>query len=421
MSEPLALPSPSGLVFDKSGWALTGARDREHRILYSLRLSPEDAVEKINLRLQAKYREAEAAEVRFEAYQAQDAEVLLVSFGLASRVCRAAIQSLRAGGVRAGLFRPITLWPFPYQELAAAAAGARRVLVVEMNAGQMLEDVRLALGERLPVEFYGRMGAMIVEEEEIVRRCRQGMSETKLVYSRPQALVDVPNHYCPGCGHGIIHKLLAQVIDELGIRDKTILVAPVGCSVLMYYYLDLDSCEAAHGRAQAVATGLKRVHPDHVVISYQGDGDLLAIGTAETVHAANRGENFTTVFVNNAIYGMTGGQMAPTILVGQKTKTSPYGRNPAEAGLPIRACELLATLEAPVFIERCAVNSVKNVLRTKKAIRKALENQIDGRGYSFVEVLSMCPTNWGMDPVEAAAWVETDMMPFFPLGNFRDR
>jgi len=173
MSEPLRLPSPSGLVFDKTGWALTGARDREHRILYSLRLSPEDAVEKINLRLQAKYREAEAAEVRFEAYQAQDAEVLLVSFGLASRVCRAAIQSLRAGGQRVGLFRPITLWPFPFRELADAAAGARRVLVVEMNAGQMLEDVRLALGERSTIEFYGRMGAMIVEEEEIVRRCRQ--------------------------------------------------------------------------------------------------------------------------------------------------------------------------------------------------------------------------------------------------------
>jgi len=247
------------------------------------------------------------------------------------------------------------------------------------------------------------------------------MSDAKLVYSRPRALVDTPNHYCPGCGHGIIHKLLAQAIDELGIRERTILVAPVGCAVLMYYYLDLDSCEAAHGRAQAVATGLKRARKDLLVVSYQGDGDLLAIGTAETVHAANRGENFTTVFVNNAIYGMTGGQMAPTSLAGQKTKTSPYGRDPAEAGQPIRACELLNTLEAPVFIERCAVNNVKNVLRTRKAIRKALDNQIAGKGYSFVEVLSMCPTNWGMDPVQATAWVETDMVPFFPLGNYRDR
>jgi 2-oxoglutarate ferredoxin oxidoreductase subunit beta len=247
------------------------------------------------------------------------------------------------------------------------------------------------------------------------------MSEAKLVYSRPRALLDVPNHYCPGCGHGIIHKLLAQVIDDLAIREKTILVAPVGCSVLIYFYLDLDSCEAAHGRAQAVATGLKRARKDLIVISYQGDGDLLAIGTAETIHAANRGENFTTVYVNNAIYGMTGGQMAPTTLAGQKTKTSPFGRDPAEAGQPIRACELLNTLEAPVFIERCAVHNVKNVLRTKKAIRKALENQLSGKGYSFVEVLSMCPTNWGMEPAQAADWVETDMVPYYPLGNFRDR
>jgi 2-oxoglutarate ferredoxin oxidoreductase subunit beta len=247
------------------------------------------------------------------------------------------------------------------------------------------------------------------------------MSEAKLVYSRPRALLDVPNHYCPGCGHGIIHQLLAQVIDDLAIREKTILVAPVGCSVLIYFYLDLDSCEAAHGRAQAVATGLKRARKDLIVISYQGDGDLLAIGTAETIHAANRGENFTTVYVNNAIYGMTGGQMAPTTLAGQKTKTSPFGRDPAEAGQPIRACELLNTLEAPVFIERCAVHNVKNVLRTKKAIRKALENQLSGKGYSFVEVLSMCPTNWGMEPAQAADWVETDMVPYYPLGNFRDR
>jgi 2-oxoglutarate/2-oxoacid ferredoxin oxidoreductase subunit beta len=247
------------------------------------------------------------------------------------------------------------------------------------------------------------------------------MNEAKLVYPRPKSLLDVPNHYCPGCGHGIIHKLLAQAIDELGIREKSVLVSPVGCSVLIYYYLDLYSCEAAHGRAQAVATGLKRARQDLVVISYQGDGDLLAIGTAETIHAANRGENFTTVFVNNAIYGMTGGQMAPTTLAGQKTKTSPYGRNPAEAGLPIRACEMLNTLEAPVFIERCAVNNVKHVLRTRKAIRKALENQMNGKGYSFVEVLSMCPTNWGMEPAQAAEWVETDMVPYYPLGNFRDR
>ncbi len=243
----------------------------------------------------------------------------------------------------------------------------------------------------------------------------------KVVYQRPASLVDRPNHYCPGCGHGIIHKLLAQAIDELGVRERTILVSPVGCAVLAYNYIDVDGCEAAHGRAPAVATGIKRVHPDRVVISYQGDGDLLAIGTAETIHAANRGERISVVFVNNAIYGMTGGQMAPTSLEGQKTRTSPNGRNPAEAGYPIRACELLATLEAPYYIERCAVDTVKNVQRTKRAITRALRYQVEGRGYSFVEVLSMCPTGWGLEPTAAAAWVGSAMAKWFPLGVLRDR
>jgi 2-oxoglutarate ferredoxin oxidoreductase subunit beta len=243
----------------------------------------------------------------------------------------------------------------------------------------------------------------------------------KLVYDRPKGLKDVPTHYCPGCGHGIIHKLLGQVIDELGIRERTIVVAPVGCSVLIYNYINTDGLESAHGRAPAVATGLKRVLPDRVVISYQGDGDLMAIGTAETIHAANRGENISVLYVNNAIYGMTGGQMAPTTLVGQKTKTSPFGRDPAEVGFPIRACELLATLEAPVFIERCAVDNVRNTLRAKKAIRKAVQNQVDGKGYSFVEFLSMCPTNWGVSPRQATEWVGETMAAYYPLGNFRDR
>jgi 2-oxoglutarate/2-oxoacid ferredoxin oxidoreductase subunit beta len=244
---------------------------------------------------------------------------------------------------------------------------------------------------------------------------------SKVVYDRPASLVDVPNHYCPGCGHGIIHKLIAQCIDDLGIQEKTILVAPVGCAVLAYNYLAVDGCEAAHGRAPAVATGIKRVHRDRIVISYQGDGDLLAIGTAETIHAANRGENITVVFVNNAIYGMTGGQMAPTTLQAQKTKTSPYGRNPMDVGFPIRACELINTLESPVFIERCSVSTVKNILRAKRAIMKGLRNQVEGKGYSFIEILSMCPTGWGLEPKEAAAWVDSDMTPYFPLGTLRDR
>ena len=250
---------------------------------------------------------------------------------------------------------------------------------------------------------------------------RSEESDMKLVYDRTTGLKDVPTHYCPGCGHGIIHKLMAQVIEELGIRERTIVVAPVGCSVLIYNYINTDGLEAAHGRAPAVATGLKRALKDRIVISYQGDGDLMAIGTAETIHAANRGENITVLFVNNAIYGMTGGQMAPTTLAGQKTKTSPFGRDPAQAGFPIRACEMLATLEAPVFIERCAVDTVRNTLRAKKAIRKAIQNQVDGKGYSFVEFLSMCPTNWGMSPRKAAEWVGEAMAAYYPLGNFRDK
>ncbi len=260
----------------------------------------------------------------------------------------------------------------------------------------------------------------MANEMRVVPR-RAETAGLKLVYDRPASLADVPNHYCPGCGHGIIHKLIAQCIDELGIRERTLLVAPVGCSVLAYNYIRVDGCEAAHGRAPAVATGLKRARPDRLVIAYQGDGDLLAIGTAETIHAANRGEKITVLFVNNAIYGMTGGQMAPTSLQAQKTKTSPHGRNPADVGFPIRACEMLNTLEAPVFIERCAVNSVKNILRTRRAILKGLRNQLEGRGYSFIEILSMCPTGWGLEPKEAAAWIDSDMIPFYPLGPVRDR
>ena len=231
---------------------------------------------------------------------------------------------------------------------------------------------------------------------------------------------EVTTHYCAGCGHGIVHKLIAQIMDELGIQEKTLVIAPVGCSVLAYNYLKADGLEAAHGRAPAVSTGLKRVHKDKVVICYQGDGDLLAIGTAETVHAANRGEHITVIFINNAIYGMTGGQMAPTTMEGQVTKTTPYGRNPQEVGWPIRACELLNTLEAPYYIERCAVYDVKHINQTKKAIKKAIQNQIDGKGYSFVEILSMCPTNWGVDPVKAAEWVKNVMEPYYPVKCFRD-
>jgi 2-oxoglutarate ferredoxin oxidoreductase subunit beta len=239
------------------------------------------------------------------------------------------------------------------------------------------------------------------------------------VYERPRALTAASTHYCPGCGHGIIHRLIAEVIDELGIREKTVVVAPVGCAVLLYNYFDLDSYEAAHGRAPAIATGCKRVHPELVVFTYQGDGDLAAIGTAETVHAAARGEKITTIFINNAIYGMTAGQMAPTTLIGQKTTTTPDGRDPERAGYPIRVCEMLSTLEGVAYDARVSVSSPKNVVQAKRAIMKAFETQIKGLGYSIVEVLSQCPTNWHMTPVESVEWVDGKMASYFPLGEFK--
>ncbi len=241
------------------------------------------------------------------------------------------------------------------------------------------------------------------------------------IYEFPKSINDRATHYCAGCGHGIVHKLLAQCMDELEIAGDTLLVAPVGCSVLAYNYLKVDGLEAAHGRAPAVATGLKRVHKDKIVISYQGDGDLLAIGTAETIHAANRGEKITVIFINNAIYGMTGGQMAPTTMENQITTTSPRGRDTNDVGFPIRACELLNTLEKPYYIERCSVHDVKHINKAKSAIKKALTCQKEGKGYSFVEILSMCPTNWGMDPQKAADWVRDTMIPYYPLKVFREK
>ena len=239
------------------------------------------------------------------------------------------------------------------------------------------------------------------------------------VFGRPESLADMPTHYCPGCHHGIVHRLVAEALDELKVMDKAIGVASVGCSVLAYDYFNVDMVGAAHGRAPAVATGVKRVHPDGVVFTYQGDGDLAAIGTAEIVHAAARGEKITTIFVNNAIYGMTGGQMAPTTLVNQVTTTSPYGRKLESAGMPIRMTEMLATLDGAKYLARVAVNTPANMAKAKAAIKKAFEIQIAGLGFSLVEVLSICPTNWGMSPIEAVGWMEKNMMPYYPLGTFR--
>ena len=242
-----------------------------------------------------------------------------------------------------------------------------------------------------------------------------------IVFERPKALSPVPTHYCPGCTHGIIHRLVAEVMDELNLTDRAVGVAPVGCSVLAYNYFECDMVEAAHGRAPAVATGLKRANPESVVFTYQGDGDLAAIGTAETVHSATRGENITVIFVNNAIYGMTGGQMAPTTLPNQITQTTPYGRDVTLDGNPIRVCEMLATFDGVAYAERVAMNTVRNVNQAKKAIRKAFQNQLDGKGFSIVEVLSTCPTNWGLSPVKALDWLAENMIPHYPLGVFKDK
>ena len=241
------------------------------------------------------------------------------------------------------------------------------------------------------------------------------------VFDRPHALKDVPLHYCPGCTHGIIHRLVAQAIDELGIEGRSVGIASVGCSVLTYNYFNVDMIQAAHGRAPAVATGVKRAWPDNIVFTYQGDGDLAAIGTAETVHSAARGENITVIFVNNAIYGMTGGQMAPTSLPGQVTQTSPYGRDVKTVGYPVKVCELLREVEGAAYLERVAVNDVKNVKNAARAIKKAFQYQMEGKGFSLIEILSTCPTNWGFTPDKALEWLEQNMIPYYPLGVYKDK
>ncbi len=250
------------------------------------------------------------------------------------------------------------------------------------------------------------------------REIQKELSE-KIVYERPEALTDVYTHYCPGCTHGTAHRLVAEVIDELGIRERTILVAAVGCSVFSYNYFDVDACEAPHGRAPAMATGIKRVNPDNIVFTYQGDGDLASIGTAEIIHAAVRGEPITVIFLNNAIYGMTGGQMAPTSLIGQKTNSSPFGRDVRLTGFPMRIAELLANLDGTVYSVRRSLHDARHVIQAKKAIKTAFEAQIQGLGFSIVELLSSCPTNWGMTPIQACDWVRDNMVPYYPLDDYK--
>lgn len=244
-------------------------------------------------------------------------------------------------------------------------------------------------------------------------------TKRKVVFDRSEGLTDAETHYCPGCTHGIIHRLVAEVMVELGVLDDAVGIAPVGCSVLAYKYFNCDMQQAAHGRAPAVATGVKRVHPDSFVFTYQGDGDLASIGTAEIIHAAHRGERISTIFVNNAIYGMTGGQMAPTTLIGQKSTTSPLGRDEATTGRPLKMSEMLATIDGAKFVERVSVDTPANIRKAKRAIKACFQLQLDGLGFGIVEVLSTCPTNWGLTPSESIKWLQENMMPYYPLGNFR--
>ena len=242
-----------------------------------------------------------------------------------------------------------------------------------------------------------------------------------VVFEKTKGLTDAPLHYCPGCTHGIIHRLVAEALEELGLTNRTVGIASVGCSVFSYNYFNCDMIQAAHGRAPAVATGAKRANPNNIVFTYQGDGDLAAIGTAETVHSAARNENITIIFVNNAIYGMTGGQMAPTTLPNQITQTSPYGRDVTVVGYPVKVCEMLSQVEGASYLERVAVNNVKNIKNAKKAILHAFKNQMEGKGFSLIEVLSTCPTNWGLSPKDSLKWLEDNMQTNYPLGVFKDK
>jgi 2-oxoglutarate ferredoxin oxidoreductase subunit beta len=243
----------------------------------------------------------------------------------------------------------------------------------------------------------------------------------KQVFSRPKSLIDVRTHYCPGCGHGVIHRIICEVVDELGIREKVIAIAPVGCAVIAYDYWNFDTTEAAHGRPPAVATGIKRMRPGNIVFTYQGDGDLAAIGTAEIVHAANRGENITVFFVNNGTYGMTGGQMAPTTLLRQKTTTTPLGRDASVTGFPLKILEMLSVLPGVVYLERTSTHSPKDIMKTKEAVKKAFLKQIEKKGFSMVEILSVCPTYWKMSPVEAVKFIEKEVAAHYPLGVLIER
>lgn len=448
-------------------WALTGTQGKRppNRVV-AFSLDPYK-LEKLNVELFKKYQEIEEEEQRWELINLENpdkADIICVAYGMTARKIIRVIKTAKQRGINVGLIRPITLWPFPkkaFEEIIEKSG--KDFLVVEMSFGQMVEDVERVVKGRRRIHFCGRAGGVIPTGEEILEFIEEILTENKKsetlndlrpglkrigpasketaaskiespavktetavpvpggnwkkVYSKPKSLTDKPFTYCPGCGHGIAHRLVAEVIDELDIQGKTIVVWPVGCAVMGYEFLNLDFAVAPHGRAPAAAIGIKDQHPEAIVFTYQGDGDLAAIGLLETLYAAIWGENITVIFINNTFYGMTGGQDAPTTLPGQKTTTTPEGKK----GMPIQVAELLSVLKTPAYIARVMVTSPKEIKKAKEAIKKAFLCQLEGRGYSLVEILSPCPTNWRLSPKEAMKWIETEMIPYFPLGTFRDK
>ena len=427
MMEPVELPEKSAQAAADKPWAACGhGGKRKHNIVNSLYLTP-NALEDLVRERYARYETIKANEQRAEEYRTEDADLIVVAYGASSRVARSAVNKAREEGPQG--------WPRPPDHALAVPGGRGAARGKAGEAASRRGDEHGPDGRRRPSRrelrragpFLRPHGRHHPHAEGSARRNqetpeirRKDWNKMAVVFKKPSTLTDAPLHYCPGCTHGIIHRLVAEAIEELGVEGRTVGVASVGCSVMCYDYFTCDMVQAPHGRAQAVATGLKRAKPENVIFTYQGDGDLAAIGTAETVHAATRGENITVIFVNNAIYGMTGGQMALTSLPNQVTQTTPYGRDVNTAGYPVRVCEMLSTLDGVALAQRVTVDSVKNVNIAKKAIKKAFQNQLEGKGYSIVEVLSTCPTNWGMSPVDALGWLRENMLPYYPLGVFKD-
>ena len=436
MMEPVELPD-NVLKSERKDWALYGDAESRNNLITSI-LMDTGLQSEHNWKLQNKYELIAENHCLWEEEGCDDAEILFVAYGITSRICLSALQQLRKKGIKAGLLRPRTLFPFPEKRLSQLSEHCSMIISAELANGQMSEDVERIIAGRSVVKRYLWLGGIIPSVEEICERAEADLKGLKadlkrrsgmIVHEKPKAFYETferkgpgqkTTHYCPGCGHGTAHKLIAELLVDLGIQDRTVFCSPVGCSVFAYYYMDTGNIQCAHGRAPAVATGLRRVNRDSILISYQGDGDLAAIGTAEIIHAANRGENMTVFFINNAIYGMTGGQMAPTTLEGQKTMTTPLGRSGGRDGHPIGMAEVMAALKTPVFIERVSLSTPAKVMKARKVFRKALQYQIDNKGFSFVEVLSPCPINWKMDPVQARRWIKEVLEPRFPLGNFRD-